>query len=114
MVCQGCLWLSGPHLCCGRAPLSDVRTRQLVDWPQGPGGALCIPGNSPVLAGGLKPPGLLAGGPAIPQSPSSAGHSATAPCFVRGGELEGHPLESAMSWAEGPRVGVGIKGHEPS
>ena len=31
-----------------------------------------------------------------------------------GGELEGHPLESAMSWAGGPRVGVGIKGHEPS
>lgn len=117
---------SGPHLCCGRAPLSDVKSRQLVDWPQGPGRALCIPGNGPVLVGGLKPP--VYKGVAQP-SPSPPAQRATEPRLhalrwggrlaqgVRhavGGELEGHPLESAMSWAGGPRVGVGIKGHEPS
>lgn len=39
---------SSPHLYRGRAPLSDVEARQLVDWPHAPGRVLCNHGNSSV------------------------------------------------------------------
>lgn len=111
---------SGPHLCRGRALLSDVEARQLVDWPHAPGRALCSHGNSTLLAGGTEasrsprvwpshPPVLQLGQPHGHGSVLCGGCLAQGVRHAVGGELSGCPPESTMSWAAEPRVGAGDK-----
>lgn len=115
---------SSPHLYRGRAPLSDVKARQLADWPHAPGRALCNHGNSSfgrqdqsrlvhkgVAQPSPSPPAQLAIQPRLHALRWASGTRCPArygqgTCGLSSGEH--HVL-----W-QGPERGLEIKGHKPT